>query len=239
MLTSIVELMNRYLPPILVVGLCLGTLSCAPSDQADLPATVEEIEEATESFANLMLDIGLSIRDGNLGEFRAVLAPRIVSGGFPRSRGTTTGFQSWLHRRDEAIAPRPESGSMTRDGFLFGLRTFLDGWTELEDVRLKVKKSILVEDSISGQVALSIVGRDSGGQRMWFRSRADVRAGSEASTGGWTIDQFEFSSAETLVAESDVFSEVAVPAGIDRVDPPFLARQGPPEAGHRGVQLFG
>jgi hypothetical protein len=232
MLTAIVELMNRYLPPILIAALCLGTLSCAPSDQADLPATVEEIEEATESFANLMLDIGLSIRDGNLGEFRAVLAPRILSGGFPRSRGTTTGLQNWLHRRDEAIVPRPESGSMTRDGFLFGLRTFLDGWTELEDVRLKVKKSNLVEDSISGQVALSIVGRDSGGHRMWFRSRADVRAGFEASTGAWTIDQFEFSSAETLVAESDVFSEVAVPAGIDRVDPPFLARQGPPFAAY-------
>ncbi len=232
MLTSTVERRTRYLLSALAMAACVVALGCAPAEQPDLPATVEEIEEATESFANLMLDIGLSLRDGNLIEFRAVLAPRILSAGFPRTRGTSTEVTSWLHRRDQSISPRPESGSTTRDGFLFSLRTFLDGWNQLEDVRLKVKKSLLVEDSISGQVALSIVGRDLEGRRMWFRGRADVRAALDPSAGSWTIDRFEFSSVETFVAQIDLFSEVAIPAGMERTAPPFLAREGPPFAAY-------
>jgi hypothetical protein len=207
-------------------------LTATVSPKPGLAAEVEQVEQATESFANFMLDLGVALRNGSLVEFEAALAPRILSGGFPREEPIPTEFRGWVLRKTEHVRSPSANPYRLRDQLVFGLSRFLDRWSDLEDVRLKVKESHLVEGSISAQVAISIVGRNPEGRLTWFRGRANVRAAVEGSTKSWTIDQFEFKEVETLVAERDVFSEVAVPAGIDRSDPPFLARKGPPFAAY-------
>jgi hypothetical protein len=223
---------NHLSSALFALATSLVMVSCAPSPKSDLPATVEEVEEATESFANFMLDLGIALRTGSLVELESALEPRIVSDGFPRDEGTTTEIRGWVLRRDERARPPSDNDHISRDEFMGGLRSFLDRWSRLEDVRLKVKKSRMVKDVVAGEIALSIVGRDQLGRRAWFRGRAQVHAWMNGSSGGWAIGQFHFTSVETLIADREVFSEVSIPAGIDRVDPQFLARQGPPFAAY-------
>jgi hypothetical protein len=234
MLASTVE---RTRPIRLLISLCafiagVSLVSCAPGPRSDLPAKVGAVEEATESFANFMLDLGVTIRSGSLVELESALEPRIASGGFPGEERTTTVIRGWVLRRDDRAMPPSDDDSIPRDEFIEGLRTYLEAWSELSDVRFKVKKSSVREGMISGDIAILIVGRDVEGRRAWFRGRASVSASREMPTTGWKISGFDFTEFETLVADRDIFSEVAIPAGIERLDPPFLARLGPPFAAY-------
>jgi hypothetical protein len=214
----------------LVTGMLL--VSCAPNTPPGLPAEVEKIEEATESFANLMLDLGVSLRNGSLVEFESSLAPKITTLGFTEIEDGTEVLSGWVLRRPERLPPPSAKGYLFANGFTSELQRFLDRWSRLEDVRLKVKKSEIDEHGISSEVAVSVVGLDKEARGMWFRGRAWVRASRAAADSEWKIDGFEFKSFDTLVAGREVFSEVALPAGMHRSDPPFLARRGPPFAAY-------
>ena len=209
----------------LVAGFLL--VSCAPNLQPSLQAEVDEVEEATESFANFMLDLGVALRNGSQVEFRSALAPSVVSTGFPSGMKPIIEDRGWVLRRIDRRVMESQLNWISRDAFVFSLIRFLDRWTDLEDVRLKVKKSSLVGNTISAEVAISIVGRDEEGRRSWARGRAEVHASREGPDAVWSIDHFDITSLDTLMAKRDVFSEVALPAGMSRMDPPFLARRGP------------
>lgn len=230
MLTAIVKRANRHLMFVLAVTGCLSAVSCSPSPRTELTATVEEIEEATESFANAMLDLGLSLRDGSVSAFEAAMAAQLEAVPPPTEAEPETTVRGWVLRHGWRLDVEPSE--ISRGEFIDNLAAFIDHFSELEDVRLKVKKSHVMETTIEGEVALAIVGRDHEGRRSWTRGRAKVRA-SRADVGeGWTIDRFVLTSLDTMVAAREVFSEVALPARIPRTDPPFLARQGPPFAAY-------
>jgi hypothetical protein len=216
----------------LALTACVVALSCTPAEQPELPAAVEEIEEETESFANFMLDLGVALGNGSLVEFEAALAPTVVASGFPFEFRTTTDDMGWAYRRTEYWNNISHRDWVTKGSVLNGLQALLDRSSELEDVRLKVKKSDLSERGMHAEVALSLVGRDLDGRRSWTRGRATITAVRDQDHSGWSIKTFHLSTLETLIAKDDVFSEVAVPAGMDRSDPPFLARNGPPFAAY-------
>jgi len=217
----------RLLVPSLAVTVCLVVVSWAGPGRQDLPAVVEEVEEKTESFANFLLDLGGALRSGSLVEIEAALAPLVLSDGVPLSHRETSVLHGWVVRRIDVVGPISVDPYLSRIQFLSDVREFLDRWSEVEDLRLKVKNAIATENGISATVAVSVVGRDLDGRRAWTSGRAKVHAIRASSTTDWIIDGFVLDSLETLVARREVFSEVAVPAGIDRVDPPFLARKGP------------
>ncbi|MDI1242013.1 MAG: VCBS repeat-containing protein, partial [bacterium] len=63
------------------------------------------------------------------------------------------------------------------------------------------------------RIAFYVIGRDVNGKREWARGSfwADVRY---AANKHWQFDSFDLTSFDSLVAEKDMFSEVAVPAGV-------------------------
>jgi len=196
----------------------------------DLPATVERIEAATESFANAMLDLGVVLRQGGSDGFRQALAPRVSAVPIAGEADEVVSVQKWVLRNEWQLATR--SVEMSRDDFMANLDAFLDHFSELEDVRLKVKRSTVTGETIESDLALNVVGRDREGRRIWARGRASVHAARSTADEPWIIDRFVLTSLNTLVAQRDLLSEVAQPAGIARTDPPFLARRGPPFAAY-------
>jgi hypothetical protein len=225
-----VERLTPYLLPFLFAGLSLTTAGCGPERQADLSAQVEEIEEATESFANFMLDLGVSLKSGAVSGFSAALAPTVEAVPLSHNAVPEITAKAWVLRRGWRLGEGPIQ--MDRDEFVGQLASLIDRSSELDDVRFKVKKSRLEQNTVTAEVALSIVGRDEGGRRTWTRGRASVHAMRNEPDSGWTIDSFVLTTLDTLIAEIEVFSEVAIPAGMQRTDPPFLARQGPPFAAY-------
>jgi hypothetical protein len=216
----------------MVLAAIAASIACTPGVQPDLPAKVEEIEDATESFANFMLDLGVSLRKGGLSDFSAALAPTLEAVPWPGSAEyeyEVTG-KGWAVQHSWQLAELPLQ--MNREEFIGRLESFIDRYSEIDDVRFKVKSSRIEESTVTAKVALSIVGRDASHRRTWVRGRASVHAAEASSGTGWTIDSFLLTELNSLIAEVDVFSEVAVPAGMQRTDPPFLARQGPPFAAY-------
>jgi hypothetical protein len=232
MLTATVDLMNRILVVVSLVAACGAPINCTPAEKSGLPAAIEEIEEKTESFANLMLDLGVSLRNGSLVEIETALSSRILSDGIPQVERESRELHGWVLRRIDVSGPMSANAYLLGNRFLSQLKTTLDRWSELEDVRFKVKEATVTGDRIDANVAISIVGRDREGRRAWTSGLAAVHAIWQESTAGWRIDGFGIGSLETLVAGCEVFSEVAIPAKVQRTDPPFLARQGPPFAAY-------
>ena len=217
----------------LTAAICVATLSGCSAEhppESDVPAVVERVEEATESFANAMLDLGVVLRQGGRDEFRQALAPQVSAVPLSGQAGAAVSVEKWVHRNEWYLPDVPVE--MSRDDFMTHLDGFLDQFSDLEDLRLKVKRSTLTGESIESDVALQVVGRDRQGQRIWARGRASVHAGRSMQGEPWIIDRFVLKSLDTLVAERDLLSEVAQPAGIARTDPPFLARRGPPFAAY-------
>jgi hypothetical protein len=232
MLTATVDLMSRILVVVSLVAACGAAISCAPAEKSGLPAAIEEIEEKTESFANFMLDLGVSLRNGSLVEIETALSSRILSDGIPQVERESRELHGWVLRRIDVSGPMSADAYLFGDRFLSQLKTTLDRWSELQDVRFKVKEATVTGDRIAAKVAISIVGRDQEGRRAWTSGLAAVHAIWQESTEGWRIDGIGIGSLETLVAGREVFSEVAIPARVQRTDPPFLARRGPPFAAY-------
>jgi thiol-disulfide isomerase/thioredoxin len=70
------------------------------------------------------------------------------------------------------------------------------------------------------RIAFYAIGRDVDGKREWARGTfwANVRFDKNKH---WQFDTFELVSFDSLVAEKDIFSEVAVPAGVGATVPGF------------------
>jgi hypothetical protein len=133
-----------------------------------------------------------------------------------------------------AAAVRGMSGAE----FLRGWSAFLDNFSEIEDARFKVKDATFDDTAravlgakqptaVAGsagraRVAFYVIGRNREGRREWARGAANVRV--RAAAGGpWQFESFELLSLDSLVASVDLFSEVAVPAGVGASLPPFGA----------------
>jgi hypothetical protein len=125
---------------------------------------------------------------------------------------------------------------MTAAAFLRGWTDFLEHFSEIEDARFKVKESSFdaearavlgakVPTAVAGsrgtaRVAFYVIGRNQEGQREWARGTvmAVVRAGRG---GRFQFEEWKLTSVDSLVATTDLFSEVAVPAGVGASLPPF------------------
>jgi hypothetical protein len=125
---------------------------------------------------------------------------------------------------------------MTAAAFLRGWTDFLEHFAEIEDARFKVKESSFdaaaravlgakVPTAVPGsrgtaRVAFYVIGRNREGQREWARGTvmAVVRAGKG---GRFQFEEWKLTSIDSLVATTDIFSEVAVPAGMGASLPAF------------------
>ena len=65
-----------------------------------------------------------------------------------------------------------------------------------------------------------IVGRDDGGRREWLTGAVDVEV-SRRDGDPWRLATFKIESLASTISDVDLFSEVAIPAGVAAVFPAF------------------
>jgi hypothetical protein len=124
----------------------------------------------------------------------------------------------------------------TREDFMRAWEAFLDHFSEIEDVRFKVKEAHFEESaqSVAGakeptavvgaggraRVAFYVIGRDTAGKREWARGTTNVVV-RYAAPGRWQFESWSLVGLDSMVASTDIFSEVAVPAGVSVQRPAF------------------
>ncbi|MFQ5767688.1 MAG: FG-GAP repeat domain-containing protein [Acidobacteriota bacterium] len=189
-------------------------------DSADLRLSMEKVEEPTESFANALHGCSLSLRDGEASGLAACLAPTLEATSFPAAPGEVTSSRRWFQERSWPLAP---SRRQARERFLTDAGIFLDHFSSVEDARLKVLSSRLQDGTgdVEAVLKISLVGRDSLGRREWTRGRMAIEAGRQAA-GSWWIHHLKLEELASMTASRDLFSEVAVAAGLYAVDPPVM-----------------
>jgi hypothetical protein len=215
-----------------------------PAQTADKTATVdrnrlETIEELSESLANDILELSVAARDRDMDLTAAYFPALLAAKPFPSRPAAAKQQIKWVNTHlwesaNENSAPR--AGKITRKDFLIGWAEFLTHFSEIEDARFKVKeanfddaaKAVLgaeeptavVGAAGKARIAFYVIGRDTGGKREWARGAFNARVRYDANK-HWQFDSIDILSFDSLVAEKDLFSEVAIPAGVGATLPGF------------------
>ncbi|HEV2802011.1 MAG TPA: VCBS repeat-containing protein [Pyrinomonadaceae bacterium] len=202
---------------------------------------LEVIEDLSESLANDLLELSIATRDRDLERTAEFFPAALTAGVFPSVPEATETKVKWIGAHKWTA--RPPAGSTAGDQrrigrprFMLGWEEFLAHFSEIEDARFKVKEAYFDETarSVAGakeptavvgatgraRVAFYVIGRDVNGKREWARGMANVNVRYAASK-RWQFDEFALVSLDSLVATNDLFSEVAVPAGLGASLPAF------------------
>ena len=219
------------------------------------PARLEVVEELSESLANDMLDLSLAVRDRDqprvAGYFPAQLsATPFWSTPLPvreqvkwvSRHGWTADAQNAGHSSQRSARPRAVKHRVPGEEFVGALFAFLAHFQEIEDARFKVSgaqfaasadvemnaniPTAKVGSEGTARLKFYLVGRDTDGQREWTRGAAGV-AVRRAASGRWQFESFELLSLESMLATTELFSEVSLPAGVAASLPSFAERGGP------------
>ena len=138
-----------------------------------------------------------------------------------------------------------------RAAFIGNLEALLEHFVSIEDVRFKVEEAEFeLDDIVQGTSAAAhedqlingtariwffIVGRDAGDRREWLTGWADIAVSRrglpppptltpdkvDEDTETWKIHRFELETMDSMVADIDLFSEIAIPAGVHTTFPEF------------------
>jgi len=199
--------------------------------RGDEPVGLELIEERTESFANALLDLSVAVRDGEIAKVGKHFAPQVVANPFPTAVKKSQQVRKWIHSHGWVLKADPHRLQKTE--LLRSIEGFLTHFSIVEDVRFKVKKSVVQEDgsAIEARIAFWIIARDQAGHREWVRGWANASADWK-SEGRFEMSRFVLESVDSMIAEVDLFDEVAAPAGLAATAPAFRARIDPPFAAY-------
>ncbi|MBC7899614.1 MAG: VCBS repeat-containing protein [Saprospiraceae bacterium] len=200
---------------------------------------LETNEELSESLANDILELSVAARDRD-SELTVDYFPlNLTANPFPSRPSAAKPQVKWINTHNWEIPGADLAtipSKIARKKFLDGWSEFLDHFSEIEDVRFKVKeanfdetaKAILGADEPTAvvgatgkaRIAFYVIGRDINGKREWARGafNARVRYGANKH---WQFDSIDMLSFDSLVAEKDLFSEVAMPAGVGVTLPGF------------------
>jgi hypothetical protein len=200
---------------------------------------LETIEELSESLANDILELSAATRERDLETTTAYFPALLAAKRFPsRPAGVKTevkwiGSHLWETAEKKSVN---SAGKIARKDFLGDWEEFLAHFSEIEDARFKVKeanfddtaKAVLGAEQPTAEVgaagkariAFYVIGRDRDGKREWARGAFNARVRYDANK-HWQFDSIDILSFDSLVAEKDLFSEVAVPAGVGATLPGF------------------
>jgi len=207
----------------MVFAACSSGETPAPASEFDR-AALERTEDLTESLANDLLALSVAVRDGDsetvARHFAGTVEATPVGLGRPESHALGT----WVEERHWTVSD--QSRSWTRDQFIEEFGKLTAGFSSLEDTRFKVVESRIDVESKTGEPTLKffIVGRDLEGQREWLKGRiaASVRKlPGEDDEGPWQIERFRLTEVHGKRSSTDLFSEVAYPAGVAARFPAF------------------
>jgi len=200
----------------------------APGPQsAEERARLEVVEDLSESLANDLLELSVAVRDRERERIAPFFPEGMASPAFPARPGPLRTDVKWVARRDwTAEAPAP---ARPRPPLLDEVLSFLDRFSEIEDARFKVRQATFTADSRlvpeasvptaapgaagEARIAFYVIGRNREGQREWARGTAPARV-RKPGKGPWQLAAFGPAEVSSLAATTDLFSEVAEPAGL-------------------------
>jgi len=217
-----------------------------PTDKTQVDRTRLEIsEELSESLANDVLTLSVAARDRDLSLMADYFPSQLTAKPFPSRPSATKNQVKWINAHNWEtsdaktvnVSVNPASaGKISGKAFLGNWAEFLEHFSEIEDARFKIKEANFDETAKAvlgaeqptavigatgkARIAFYVIGRDTDGKREWARGAfwANVRADKNKH---WQFDSFDLISFDSLVAEKDMFSEVAVPAGVGATVPAF------------------
>lgn len=183
---------------------------------------LDTIEDLSESLANDLLDLSVATRRQDLARMAEYFPTNLKSIPFPdrpeklAKQTETVSGHGWALQREPI--------GMTREQFLAQWAGFLAHFSEIEDVRFKVKHASFEGPTLGeARLAFFLIGRGCGRNREWVRGTVSVKAvrNSTESTEKWKLYEFLPETIESLVATRDMFSEVSTPAGVAVTLPPY------------------
>jgi hypothetical protein len=220
--------------------------SITPSSSMEMtdPSRLDVIEDLSESLANNLLDLSVATKDRDLERMANHFASKLLAQPFPDQPQAHGLVIKWIYSRawgaGEFVAPTSVAKGdpfslaalkeMNRSEFLAGLGGFLSHFSEIEDVRFKVKEANFDSIGAAGpqgslcraRVAFYVIGRNLEGKREWARGTSFVRA-RETDKDQWQMESFNLGALDSLMADCDLFSEVSAPAGLTASLPPYGA----------------
>jgi hypothetical protein len=204
---------------------------------------LEVVEDLSESLANDLLELSVATRDRNLERTAEFFPAKLNSAPYPARPQPLKDAVKWVKTHDWAAAGAESAPGANKTLRQIGKEEFLADWaeflghfSEIEDSRFKVKEANFDESAqaVAGakeptavvgatgkaRVAFYVIGRDREGRREWARGVTNVVVRYDASH-RWQFDTFALASLDSMVATSDLFSEVAIPAGVGASLPAF------------------
>ena len=198
------------------MAFCCAAVIDAQSPIVD-EGQIERVEELSESLANQLHELSLAVRDRDFAAVAGHLSPDLEATPWLAPDGELVAQTRWTALVD---SPLPTQ-SVGRPEFDTSWKAYLDHFSSIEDVRFKVKAADFAETGeirADALIAISIVGRTWAGDRTWIEAKAHLQA---TRTDRWIIDRFEFVDLSARVATAELFSEIALPAGVYHAAPPF------------------
>lgn len=187
--------------------------------------TLEKVEDLSESLANTLLDFSVALRDRNLVRMGKHLSDRIEVRllAFPSPE---RGGHKWIRRGSAKGLAARDPVLLSRSQALDDWASFLDHFSTIEDARLKVTGADFSSKEAgiqgSGRIKFFVVGRDPAFKRLSVKGTGLLKALylDEA----WSISSLTMDTIDAGLAETDLFSEVSLPAGVALTLPSFGGR---------------
>ncbi len=204
---------------------------------------LEVTEELSESLANQLLDLSLAVRDCDMEKTAEFFPPTLVAKPFPSqplagaSQVKWASTHGWKAQEGVVLASTGAApGRISREDFMQGFAAFLQHFSEIEDVRFKLKVATFDDSAKAmmgasiptavpgatgkGRVAFFVIGRDEQNRREWARGVVEGQF-RYTDQNQWKFEAFDLTSFESMIGPVDIFSEVSVPAGIATTLPAF------------------
>ena len=179
---------------------------------------MEAAEDLSELLANDLVELSVAARKQDLRGVSRFFAEELTGTPFPGGTPALEPEVKWIHSRRWPLEESPRS--LVRAEFLDAWVGFFEQFADLDDVRFKVKEARFNSGSSGvARVHFFIVARNQAEQREWVQGWASVEVVSSESSSSsvsqrWLIRAFRLEEVRSTVSERDLFSEVAVPAGV-------------------------
>jgi hypothetical protein len=168
-------------------------------------------EEVLQSVAHTLVDLQHGVRKGNESAFKAPWAEQVVGAPFPSERGPSQPLSHGVRQTSWVL--ESEDRQLSGGEMAASLKTFLTRFGSVEDIRFLLGDATIQPDgSVKGVVKFQLIGRDATGRREWVEGLADLVAAKADDE--WQIQGFRLNNLSSKVADRDLFSEVAAPAGM-------------------------
>jgi hypothetical protein len=174
---------------------------------------LEELEEKAEAIANELLELSVAVRDYDARRTADFFTEPALVTPLPAAPAPATPKVKWVREHSWKFEPKV-TRQTTRAELAKQWDAFLANFSEIEDVRFKLKASDDIGDTGRGTVAFYVIGRNNQGQREWARGSANALFVFDAAQQKWKVSEFAVTSLTSLTAAVDLFSEVSDAAGV-------------------------